>query len=640
MTTPEMLPEDKLQRRYLNGLLFTLLLSLAYGWLLYAIDAMSIVQPIIMKSLPGSSCNDPAMLSIKTFLYIASPFTLLGILFQCFFALYARQLWIKHHPGMKRWIINVICWGTFLFPLLFNFAVIANPIWKKKSAWLKWLFVMTILYITVFDFFMLVYLNDERFYYVFFLGLLLMVLCYISAATVKWFSLSMKLIFGPVVVLLLILSFLYISAGLKEREWKQVSTKLTACGIPITKEEVQKYHDSGRVPDENSALWMEAAKEIKKLAYEKSKPGKSVYAFSLWELTPERIAERDAYLEQMASAMETIDSLVYKDFHITLPIVSTEDPAGVILENKTAGFHQLSLIYAMRMQAAMEGENPDTAAALEYFRRFGELFKQCDAGLIFTSIATKIGGVRLSALADLIASGKLTREELLNLELGLLEEEEQFLQLWRHNSRMEVGWELAMMEYVKNGGKIQDGSVIFTFKGPCHKRIIAKDQITAAKASMELLPVIDDISSDYWQLPLIPVPEFSSYIANLCWVDWNAMLLRKYHYIAQIRGARVALRRAAGLETDDIRDPFMNAPMQIFEGEFTVDLTGSGSWQDKWVVKEQEVRGTRIFSEGFERIKTDPKILALLKGYNQRFLESKTPASFDIIFEKVDTDEQ
>jgi len=158
---------------------------------------------------------------------------------------------------------------------------------------------------------------------------------------------------------------------------------------------------------------------------------------------------------------------------------------------------------------------------------------------------------------------------------------------------------------------------------------LLQSKIATVKLYTKFIPAVLDSQLDYWQLPQpLPGSEYRSsnalfFLRGLLDDNDSVSVLYKHHTIAMIRAARVAVRHAAGLETDSIRDPFMDAPFQIFEGDFVVKAS---VFEGEESVKiEQKVCGIRISSEGYEQLeKTDNRPSHLY---------------FDIVFEKAENPE-
>jgi len=253
--------EDKLQRKYLNGLLFTLLLIPCYFSFLLALFTFEFFYSLLR-------C-DAILTSVRLV------FPLFLIIHNVFFALFTRRLWIKYYPEMSRVTINIICWGTFFVPVIFHIIAIAGLAWKKKSVWIKLLPVIMIpvhlFFIGFFlwildqinqqmhwsnspppDIFPLQYLTAVKVnicFFGLFAALLLFKLCYTTIATVKPSLPAIKTCDMMIVFVVLCLSFVYVSKKWEERRWDKLSDVLAVYDAPTMQADSKKFLNNGMLTD-------------------------------------------------------------------------------------------------------------------------------------------------------------------------------------------------------------------------------------------------------------------------------------------------------------------------------------------------------------------------------------------------------
>jgi len=633
--------EDKKQRKYLNGLLFSLLLMPCYlSLLLLSSIFMVYVVTFLIEAAPLLAMGTTFLIILASLLIFVS----ILIIHNTFFALFTRSLWMKYHPTMNRGVINLICWGTFVVPGVLHLIAIVEPAWRKNSARVKWLLGATILgslfvfgpflwniWVTVLGLMFIVKPSQWMFtstalvnvyFYGSFIILLLIGLSYISIATVKH-SLSLKKIYGMMMMIVLCLSSVYGITLWLDWQWNKVSHELATYGVPVNRAEFQSFINHGTEPDGSYERWREVVDQY----YEPLIYIEEGLECPRWQLTPELIAKRDAYLERIAPAMEIIDSLL--DNNIVFPFEASM-PLWEIHRMVNSGPVWLAEIYSMRVQAAMEGENPDTTAALEIFRNSGKLVKQSNYFVIDSLYGGNVETLRLNTLADMIATGKLTKEDYIELDNELKEAEQKLLQAWRRVYLIKPGGKIVGADDTLSG---IDGPYPFNLNhillAPLYTMTI-QSKISTAKSYLKLMPYVLDIPSelDYWQLSPQPYPDLQQ-LEPVRYGD-AISLQERYRTISMIRSARVAVRHAAGLETDSIRDPFIDAPFQIYEGKFLTsgENFDNGRWtrtvleNGKWVHRKHKVRGIRVYSEGLKQLE---------KKYRMAL-----DFSFDIIFEEIE----
>ena len=238
----------------------------------------------------------------------------------------------------------------------------------------------------------------------------------------------------------------------------------------------------------------------------------------------------------------------------------------------------------MRMQA--KADAGDVSGALADFERSRVLLNM-DGPVIAGLVSVAVENYRLNGLSDILGRGKLTQEQLREVDDGLQKDEEFLRRNWRRAWYLESVCGLdtisrfidGIADPSLNSLRTPEGHVLFLFAVPW-----TREWIFAAVQYQKILTELVSMKNYRKMSSLNHFPNGFVLCPAFIGLDVDQANIRFFYGIAMIRAARSALRHLGLRKQATPLDPFTGKPFQVLKGEF--------------MEKGRKVRGIRFYSAG------------------------------------------
>lgn len=379
------------------------------------------------------------------------------------------------------------------------------------------------------------------------------------------------------------------------QEWKGIQEQAREAGLMTSGKEVTDSYRN-RLKEQNNSAFLRSLQKMSETANQLDETTENEIQCPAYMLTEKLRGERKQYLAGME---QTLGELAFYQDQQTHPFVP-EFPENTNLSSlplsHAVSLRQLSRIYAMRVQEAMERN--DKESALADLKRMQKILPTLDSFLIGSLVAIAVETIRVNSIMELAASGRLSPEDLNALEKSLQQDENTLKQCISNGIQTEAAIIPDVADLLLKGQPpdyISIGHANRLLVAPMYY-ILYHDLVFSMNAYLNLWRKTFHSGKSEWTLESpVPWPKEGDYpkpgMVSGMLMSADSFVIKGMESIARIRAARVGLRYLLdGKLEESIRDPFTEQPYRIQTDSFR-----------KWnpVTKNYDVfKGIMVYSLG------------------------------------------